>query len=319
MEASMSNYKERKLLIEALSSHRNRELITLVTSDKKPPELFSTQIAGDILPLFYNLLSKLPRSKELDLFLHSTGGQIDVPWPLINLLREYYEDINVIVPWRAQSAATLICLGVNNIGMSPLASLSPIDPQFQLKLNDKQLVTAGVEDIYGYYRLIIETLNLDSDGKSEALKLLGTRVTPEMLGKISRVRREIRIIASNLLQLHLKKDVVINNIVNALVEDLPSHQYLINRTEASNFGLPVFNLDDETEKLSFDILNSYVKETKMDEPGMSVDFGNDALTNLEMNRAFIETKERGFAFNSQYTFHRDGKVDRKGDKWQEVS
>ncbi len=314
----MSNFNVRKKLFEALSTHRKRTLVSLITSDKKPAELFSTQIAGDTLPLFYDLLNSMDRDEGLDLLIHSTGGQIDVAWPLINLIREYFNDVNIIVPWRAQSAATLICLGANGIGMSPLASLSPIDPQFQQKLSDKQVTNAGVEDIYGYYRLITDTLNLDSDGRSEALKLLSTRVSPEILGKITRVRREIRIVASNLLSIHMSDVEVIEKIVKALVEELPSHQYLINRSEAANMGLPVFNLDEETEKTGLSIVNSYVKETKMDEPGLSINFGSEALVNIEMNRAFVETKDRSYAFISKYTFHRDGKVDRVGDKWQEV-
>ena len=313
----MSNFQKRQELFDQLSSHRQRTLLTLVTSTKKPEQLFATQIAQDILPLFYQILGGISKGEKLDILIYSSGGQIDVPWPLMNLMREYSDDIHAIIPWRAHSAATLLVLGTNEIGMGPLASLSPIDPQFQLKLADKQIVGASVEDIYGYYRLINETLNLDSVGRSEALKLLASRVTPEVLGKISRVRREIRIIATNLLHLHMNENVKIEKIVKALVEDLPSHQYLINRKEAADLGLPVYHLDKKTENLSFQILESYMNEASMGEVGMAVAFGPDAVKTIDMNRAFIETKDRSFTFRSKYTFHRDGKVDRKGDKWEE--
>jgi len=108
----------------------------------------------------------------------------------------------------------------------------------------------------------------------------------------------------------------IEKIVRALVEELPSHQYLINRKEATELGLPVQHLDENTEKLSFQILDSYMKEATMEEPGMAVDFGPDAVKTLDMNRAFVETAERSFVFRSKYTFHRDGKVEKKGDKWE---
>ncbi len=313
----MSDFQKRQELFDQLSSHRQRTLLTLVTSTKKPEQLFATQIAQDILPLFYQILGGISKGEKLDILIYSSGGQIDVPWPLVNLMREYSDDIHAIIPWRAHSAATLLVLGANEIGMGPLASLSPIDPQFQLKLADKQIVGAGVEDIYGYYRLINEILSLNSAGRSEALKLLASRVTPEVLGKISRVRREIRIIATNLLHLHMNENVKIEKIVKALVEDLPSHQYLINRKEAAELGLPVYHLDKKTENLSFKILESYMNEASMGEVGMAVDFGPDAVKTIDMNRAFIETKDRGFTFRSKYTFHRDGKVDRKGDKWEE--
>lgn len=314
----MSNYQERQKLFEQLSSHRQRTLLTLVTSTKKPEQLFATQIAQDILPIFYQILSGVSKGLKLDILIYSSGGQIDVPWPLVNLLREYSDDIHAIIPWRAHSAATLLVLGANSIGMGPLASLSPIDPQFQVRLTDKQIVGAGVEDVYGYYRLVNETLTLDSAGRAEALKLLASRITPEVLGKISRVRREIRIISTNLLHLHMQDETKIEKIVRALVEELPSHQYLINRKEAADLGLPVYHLDESTENLSFQILDSYIKEARMEEPGMSVDFGPDAVKTVDMNRAFIETRDRSFTFRSKYTFHRDGKVEKKGDKWEEA-
>ena len=260
----------------------------------------------------------MPKGLKLDILIYSSGGQIDVAWPLVNLLREYTDDIHALIPWRAHSAATLLVLGANSIGMGPLASLSPIDPQFQLRLPDKQIVGAGVEDVYGYYRLVNEILTLDSVGRSEALKLLASRISPEVLGKISRLRREIRIVATNLLHLHMQDEARIEKIVSALVEELPSHQYLINRKEATALGLPVYHLDESTEHLSFQILDSYMKEAAMEEPGMAVDFGPDAVKMVDMNRAFVETRERSFVFSSKYTFHRDGKVEKKGDKWEEA-
>jgi hypothetical protein len=315
----MSTYKDRQKLFDQLISHRKRKVATLITSTKKPEQMFATQIAQDILPIFYDVLKQEAGGRELDLIIHSSGGQIDTPWPFINLIREYYDDLCVLVPWRAQSAATLICLGANTIEMGPLASMSPIDPQFQLTLGDKK-VGAGVEDIYGYYMLIEERLRLSAQGRAEALKILANRITPEVLGKISRTRREIRIIAKNLLGLHLADEKVMENIVSNLVEELPSHQYLINRKEAKALGLPVVDMDKETELISFKILDSYRQEAKMDEPGVSVNFDSGETTKvIEMSRAFIETRDRSFAFISQYTFRSDGKVDRKGNQWKEVT
>lgn len=317
----MSSFTDRKELFEQLTTHRKRKLVTLVTSTKKPEQLFAAQIAQDILPVFYDIFRDRTREDKLDLLLYSAGGQIDTPWPLVNLLREYYEELHVIVPWRAHSAATLITLGGNTIEMGPLGSLSPIDPQLQVKFGDKkEVITAGIEDIYGYYHLIKDTLNLDASGKADALKVLANRIGPEILGKASRTAKEIRVIAMNLLRLHLKDETKINSIVSSLVEDLPSHQYMINRNEAIAIGLSVRPLDKESEKLSFQILNSYISEARMDEPGMHVDFGAEETSKvIEISRAFIETMERSFVFKTSYTFHKDGKVETKINQWTEVT
>lgn len=316
----MSNFKSRQRLFDELFEHRKRKIITFFTSQKKPESLFSTQIAQDTLPVFYEILKEDNLGTNIDLFLHSSGGQIDTPWPFINLIREYCKKINVLIPWKAHSAATLIALGANIIEMGPLASLSPIDPQFQIKKGRKdEIIGAGVEDIYGYYSLIKETLNLDSSGRAEALKILADRISPEVLGKISRTRKEIRTIATNLLRLHLDDEVTIKKIVAKLVLELPSHQYFINRREAKEIGIEVDKMDKKTEEISVKILKSYRNEAKMDEPGVSINFSPQQMTkSMELSRAFIETRNESYAFRSKYIFHRDKNIERKGDRWKRM-
>lgn len=316
----MSDFNSRQKLFDELYEHRKRRIITFVTSQKKPEPLFATQIAQDALPVFYEILKEGNLGDKIDLLLHSSGGQIDTPWPLVNLIREYCKEINVLIPWKAHSAATLIALGANVIEMGPLASLSPIDPQFQIKTGQKdEIVGASVEDIYGYYSLIQKTLDLDSNGRAEALKILADRITPEILGKISRARKEIRIIATNLLRLHMKDKSKIDEIVPKLVEELPSHQYFINRREARDMGFSIIDMDEKTENISFNILGSYRNEARMDEPGISINFtSQETLKSIELNRAFIEARDKSFTFRSQYIFHRDGKVEKKGDRWKRM-
>lgn len=316
----MTSFKERQDLFLKSISYRKRNLMALVTSTKQPEQHFAAQIATDVLPIFYELLKERDAEQQLDLMLYSAGGQIDAPWPIVNLIREYYNDFHVIIPGRAHSAATLISLGANSIDMGPLGSLSPIDPQLFIRHEEKkETITAGIEDIYGYYLLIQDTLNLDSAGKTEALKLLASRIGPEILGQASRIRNEIRIIATNLLRLHIEDDKKIESIVSSLVEKLHSHKYMVNRREAQRMGLPVNFLDSEAEAISSQILASYIAEAKMDEPGVAVNFGPGETTKvIEMNRAFVETSDRSFVFKTEYTFHKDGKLEKRVNKWMEA-
>lgn len=316
----MSGYKQRQALISEIIAHRKRNLVTLVTSTKQPEQHFAAQIANDLLPIFYELLKGEEKEAEFDLLIYSSGGQIDSPWPIVNLIREYCTDFHIIVPWRAHSAATLIALGANKIDMGPLGSLSPIDPQLHIRpLEKKDAVRAGVEDIYGYYLLIKETLELDAQGRAEALKLLASRISPEILGQASRIRNEIRIVATNLLSLHITDSSRISGIVDKLVEKLHSHQYMINRTEAQQIGLPVDFLDEKSETLAFKIIQSYIDEVQMDEPGVAINFGpGENSKTFELNRAFVETTKRSFTFRTKYTFYKDGKVETRLNKWMEA-
>ena len=44
------------------------------------------------------------------------------------MIREYCDTFSVLVPYKARSAATMIALGADEIVMSDLSELSPIDP-----------------------------------------------------------------------------------------------------------------------------------------------------------------------------------------------
>ncbi|MFH0847379.1 MAG: hypothetical protein V1894_04925 [Chloroflexota bacterium] len=317
----MSNYEHRKGLFQQLKDKRRRDILALVTSTKQPEEHFAAQIALDLLPLFYSLLKNNGQIKELDLLVYSSGGQIDAPWALVNLIREFYDNLCVIVPSRAHSAATLIAIGADSIEMSPMGTLSPIDPQLMIKPAEPGVpVRTGIEDIYGYYQLIEEKLKLDSTGKTEALKLLANRIGPEILGQTSRIRNEIRIIATNLLSLHMNDPQKIETIVSGLIEKLHSHQYMIGRKEASKFGLPVKNLDAETEEIVSKILISYISEAEMDEPGLEINFApSETKKTININRAFVENEKRSFVFRTQYTIYTDGKLEKRVNKWMEQS
>jgi ClpP class serine protease len=52
---------------------------------------------------------------KLDVFIYSRGGAIDVPWRLATALRGTADEWNVLVPFRANSAATLLALGADEI------------------------------------------------------------------------------------------------------------------------------------------------------------------------------------------------------------
>lgn len=318
----MSNYEYRKNQFNLFKEKRGRDLLTLITSTKQPEEHFAAQIAVDTLPIIYSLIngSETNKDKTIDLIIYSAGGVIDAPWAIVNLIREYYENLCIVVPNRAHSAATLIALGADKILMGPLGTLSPIDPQLNIKQTEPSLnIRTGIEDIYGYYILLKETLDLDSAGKTEALKLLANRIGPEILGQASRIRKEIRIVATNLLGLHMKDAQKIENIVSGLVEKLHSHKYMINRREALKFGLPVENLDGELEEIANNIVNSYVSESKMDEPGFDIVFSaGETKRTIDMNRAYIENECKGIAYKTQYIFHKDGKLEKRTNKWMEV-
>lgn len=85
--------------------------------------------ADDIAP-FGSMLATLGKVKNLDLMIHSPGGNGVVAEKLVDMCRQHCSGIfRVIVPNMAKSAATLIALGADQIVMGYCSELGPIDPQ----------------------------------------------------------------------------------------------------------------------------------------------------------------------------------------------
>ena len=68
-------------------------------------------------------------AQELDLILHSPGGDPNATASLVRYLRGRYGRIRVFVPLAAMSAATMWALAADEIVMGAHSQLGPIDPQ----------------------------------------------------------------------------------------------------------------------------------------------------------------------------------------------
>jgi hypothetical protein len=68
--------------------------------------------------------------KDLDLILHSPGGSPETAAAIVSYLRSKFDNIRVIIPYAAMSAATMISCASNKIVMGRHSFVGPIDPQF---------------------------------------------------------------------------------------------------------------------------------------------------------------------------------------------
>ncbi|WKW11243.1 hypothetical protein Strain138_000479 [Pseudogemmatithrix spongiicola] len=75
------------------------------------------------------VVNGLKREAALDLILHSPGGSPDAAEMMVHYLRQKFDNIRVIVPQAAMSAATMLSCAADEIVMGAHSSLGPIDPQ----------------------------------------------------------------------------------------------------------------------------------------------------------------------------------------------
>ncbi len=291
--------EDRKRLIKTIEEELNARLITLVTGDRLGLE---TRIAGDSLPLLSSLLSRLEGVQErIALFIYTPGGDTITGWGMVNLLRQYGNKFAVVVPFRALSTGTLIALGADELYLGRHSFLSPIDPSVASPFNPmpegtipqgpRQLLQISVEDLTGFLDLARNELKIsDQDSLVKILEVLSTRVHPLALGAVYRAREQTGALAHRLLELHMDDRSKIEQIVDKLTKELPTHSYLIGRDEArDSIGLTLKKTTTQLETAMWQLYQQYADWFRLTEPYSPVlDIGSEQSKRVTYERAAIE-------------------------------
>src|SRR6266852_4356742 len=126
--------ENRVKLIKKIEEIRASNMLCFLTSLRPG---ISSQMASDSVRVIFDHILLLPSRPvgRLDVFLCSNGGDGTVPWRLVALFREYSKQFNILIPYRAYSAASLLALGADEIVMHPFAELGPIDPTVSNEFN----------------------------------------------------------------------------------------------------------------------------------------------------------------------------------------
>lgn len=293
-------------LITQIEAKRNSRVITYITSDRPGP--LNARIAGDIIPIISQQLRKIGKTTNIDLFIFSQGGDTMVPWRLVSMIREYCDKFSVLIPYKAHSSATMISLGADEIVMTDLSEISPIDPSTANVFNpvDSQnpqsRIPISVEDVMAYFDLAKNKFGIknDQDLANIFLKFIDAnpQIHPLALGNINRTHNLIRILAKRLLKSHNQpmSDDLIEEIVDNLTEKLYSHQYFIGRKEAKN-DLKIASVqfaDQELSDLLSQLYEEYKKEMSLNITSWNpeMELGENAVQNKKDYKiAYIETKD----------------------------
>ena len=303
--------RQRRLgLIGKIEEKQDSAVICYVTSDRRD---LTTQIAGDAIRPFYSHLEKIGERERIDLFLYSMGGHLMPPFRLVHLIREYCGTFGVLVPYRAHSGATMICLGANEIIMGKMGELSPVDPTTanpfnpQDRSNPKKRTPISVEDITSYLNLAKEKGDLkERDQMLEVYRFLADKVHPVALGNIYRVYNVIRLLCEELLSLHMnpkEEKEKIDRIVSYLIERLFSHDFPISRKMAEEeLELNIKKPDAELESLMWSLYETYEEDLKLGEPfnppGL---LGDKPKVSFSHHTAYIESAKRTDTFLQEGT------------------
>ena len=150
--AKLSDYTKRDTIImsSAFSSQKVQNLPNFLVS------ITNEDIQG-VMSALHGL-----KNNKLDIILHSPGGSIEAAEQIVNYLRNKYNDIRVIIPQNAMSAATLIACAADKIIMGNHSAIGPIDPQITFPMESGHF-TAPAQSILDEFERAKEEIKEDPD------------------------------------------------------------------------------------------------------------------------------------------------------------
>jgi len=306
---------EKSTLIKNIEDIRNSKVITYITSDRQGP--VGARIAMDIIPVISKQLRKIGKTENIDLFIFSSGGDTMVPWRLVSMIREYCNKFSVLIPHKAHSAATMISLGADEIVMTDLSEISPIDPSTanifnpQDPNNPQNKIPISVEDVMAFFDLAKNKFGIKSD--EDLTKIFNKfiecnpQIHPLALGNVNRTHNLIRQLAKRLLRSHNcpMKDDEIDKMVDYFTEKLYSHQYFIGRKEArEDLGLKtVVDADDLLAKAITELYEEYAVSMNLGKNwNPEIELGGNFQIKKDYDLAKIESLEDSNRFEISIDF-----------------
>jgi hypothetical protein len=185
---------QRQALIKAIQQRTRRKLVCYVAGQQAP-------IDRDDIVGIVDLLHNVPGESDLDLLLHTSGGDIDAAEKLITMIRAKVARgvLRLVVPDFAKSAGTLMVLGADAVVMSDTSELGPIDPQIVRSDGSGNRIRHSVQSYLDAYDAHTETLRQNPD--DVPAKIMLGKLDPATVKLFEAVRSRARVFAET----HLKK------------------------------------------------------------------------------------------------------------------
>jgi ATP-dependent protease ClpP protease subunit len=302
-------------LLQAIESERKSRVVVYWTSD------IARVSDAAVVPL-YDQLAAAGQVEKLDLVLYTRGGDTEVPWRMVTLIREFAEELAVLIPHRASSAGTLLAMGANEIVMTPLAALGPIDPSrthpLLPKVSGGEPEPVSVQDMRHAMQFIREAGGNDKEmpytpeAMAQIFTALFEKLHPLAIGAIEQSYALSKLIGRRCLETHMdpkQDEAKIGSIVDKLCDDYKSHAYQISRSEARGIGLNVVDASAPVEKALMDIWKLYMARPVL--PAVAPAVG----TTYQSYIAWLDSDALNMRVEGNFVAAAGGKLEPQGDRW----
>lgn len=196
---------DRRLVYKKIEDYRRRPLIVYATSTR--PNV-AARMASDAIREFIAQIDLIDDAvRDVDVLVHSTGGDGLTAWKLMSVLRERFDRVSVLVPFQAFSAATIFALGADEIIMHPHASLGPIDPQISSPGPNGTQVNFAYEDVGAFLRFILDDVGLSEQPQLAVIvDKLFAQIACLSIGHAKRASDLASDVGERLLLTHMSKE-----------------------------------------------------------------------------------------------------------------
>jgi hypothetical protein len=318
-------------LIEAIEKIRGSRVLTYYLVD-------GAQMAPDALPSFYEQLRKIGKQDKIDLWIHSQGGATEMPWRLIQMVRCYCKNFGVLVTEVAQSAATHVALGADEIVMGPFSLLSPVDPARQHPLLPKGIdlnnpaaedkpFPVSVQDLkhaVAFVKRESGEAGLTGDAYAHVISVLFEKVHPLAIGAIEQSYELSKLITRRMLSTHMDEKSEadeIERLTDALSDSFKSHGFPIGLLEAERLGLKVVKADEKLYDVMWNLVRYYDEIDRTAQPAPA---NHPDLVGVRINgKPFTTTV--GYIDSTAIRYDcpaildiSGGDVELRGTKWNEL-
>lgn len=234
----------------------------------------SREIERPLVDKFYEQRELFKGLQDVTVLIDCGGGSIDAAYQIVRFLRHHCKKIRVLVPRWAKSAATFICLGSDEIIMSEVAELGPLDAQLTDPRNPLKTMSAldGFKALEALRKFSMESFDLMTISLIERIREMPlkdmmaeadnfvTRLATPVFAKFEPLDLGAYSQALKLGEEYLKRVIPLTShgrsrrkgqqeVIDDVIWKYPSHTFVIDYAEAKRLGLSVRLLKEEESRV----------------------------------------------------------------------
>ena len=239
--------------------------------------------------------------ERLSVVLHSGGGDINAAYQIVDVLTNHCQHMTTVVPLWAKSAATLFVLGSNDVVLSEIAQLGPLDTQvperekggikYASALNPfktlEELQRFSLETLDVTVKLLLARAELSVDEAiGRAMDMVGriaaplfSQLTAEKVGEYSRALAIGEAYGERLMRRipRWENQDEREKVLDKLIRGYPSHDYIIDYKELKELGFTV-SLPTKDEEPIVQAMLEYLSKRPKQEIVVVEDGGSQATS-----------------------------------------